>query len=254
MKNIYIDTHMHINSIEQENWKEIIQRAYDVGVQKQFLVACERKTIKNCTKDASEFDFVYPIIGIHPSCATGKLDADFISQYYNEDVIAIGEIGFDFHYDDNPSLETQIESLDSQIEFAKSKNLPVVIHSRDADEITFKTLTQEKFRDVKFLLHSYAYGDKGLQKYIEHGFYFSLSGIVTFKNADDFKRAAQLIPLDKIVSETDSPYLAPVPHRGKRNEPAFVIETVEYIAKLKGIPVERLTKQINKNVKNLFGI
>ncbi|MCP4336931.1 MAG: TatD family hydrolase [Mycoplasma sp.] len=254
MNKNYIDTHMHINSVEHENWKEIIERAYKNGVNKQFLVACEKQTIKSCVKDAKEFEYVYPVIGLHPTKAEGEVDAKFIEKYYDETVVAIGEIGLDLHYDDNPTLEIQIKSLEAQIEFANSKNLPVVIHSRDADAETFKVLTQEKFKDTKFLLHSYAYGSKGLQKYIDHDFYFSLSGIVTFKNAHEFKEAAKLIPLDKMVSETDSPYLAPVPHRGKTNEPSFVIDTVKYISELRGIKVEELVDQIQKNVKKLFGI
>ncbi len=255
MLNKFIDTHMHINSVEQRNWKEIIERAYEQGVHKQFLVACERPTIKTCVQDAKSFEYVYPIIGLHPTVAEGKVDAKFIEDHYDESIIAIGEIGLDLHYDNNPSLETQIDSLNAQIEFANKMNIPVVIHSRDADVETFEVLSQDKYKDTKFLLHSYAYGSLGLQKYLDNpNIYFSLSGIVTFKNAYEFKEAAKLIPIDKLVSETDSPYLAPVPHRGKKNEPAFVIDTVKYIAKLKGISAEELMNQINKNVQNIFGV
>ncbi len=250
----YIDTHMHVVPSEFDNYKEILKNAFDKGVSKMFVVGCEEKTIPETLELAKKNKNIYPIIGIHPNDSTGNKDADFVKKHLTKDVIAIGEIGLDFHWEDNPSKKTQIESLEAQMELALEQNLPVVIHSRDASEETLKILSQEKFKSLKKVMHSYAYGIDGLQKYLELGCYISFSGIVTFKNASDFKEAAKAVPLNRLLSETDSPYLAPIPHRGKKNQPAYVIDIVNYIAKLREEELEEIISSIAQNAKDVFNI
>ncbi len=250
----YIDTHMHVVPSEFDDYKEILQNAFDKGVHKMFVVGCEEKTIPETLELAKEYENIYPIIGIHPNDSTGAKDADFVRKHFTEDVIAIGEIGLDFHWEDNPSKEIQISSLEAQLELAIEKGVPAVIHSRDANEETLKVIGQEKYKDLQIVMHSYAYGVENLQDYLDLGCYLSFSGIVTFKNAKDFKEAAKMIPLDRLLSETDSPYLAPIPHRGKKNQPAYVIDTIKHIAELKEEKLEDVLDAIEKNVKDVFNV
>ncbi|NQZ29350.1 MAG: TatD family hydrolase [Mycoplasmatales bacterium] len=250
----YIDTHMHVVPSEFDDYKEILQEAFEKGVHKMFVVGCEEKTIPETLEVAKEYDNIYPIIGIHPNDSTGVKDADFVRSHFTDDVIAIGEIGLDFHWEDNPSREIQIASLEAQLELAMEKGIPAVIHSRDANEETLKVIGQEKYKNLQIVMHSYAYGIESLQDYLDLGCYLSFSGIVTFKNAKDFKEAVKTIPLDRLLSETDSPYLAPVPHRGKRNQPAYVIDTIKYIAELREEKLEVVLEAIEKNVKDVFNV
>ncbi len=250
----FIDTHMHVTPSEYTNYKEIINNAFKNGVSKMFVVGCEIKTIPETLKVAQEFDGLFPIIGIHPNDVKGDSDIKFIREHLTSDVIAIGEIGLDLHYENNPPLKLQIEILEKQLDLALEYKLPVVIHSRDADEETYNVLKQTKYKSLKIIMHSYAYGNKGMQKYLDLGCFLSFSGIVTFKNAQDFKEAVINVPINRLLSETDSPYLAPVPHRGQKNEPTFVIDTVKYISELKNISLKKITDAINENVKEIFNI
>ena len=250
----YIDTHMHVVPSEFDDYKEILQNAFDKGVHKMFVVGCEEKTIPETLELAKEYENIHPIIGIHPNDSTGADDAEFVRRHFTKDVIAIGEIGLDFHWEDNPSRETQIASLEAQLELAMEKGVPAVIHSRDANEETLKVIGQEKYKNLQIVMHSYAYGSESLQEYLDLGCYLSFSGIVTFKNAKDFKEAAKMIPLDRLLSETDSPYLAPIPHRGKKNQPAYVIDTIKHIAELREEKLEDVLEAIEKNVKDVFNV
>ncbi len=245
---------MHVVPSEFDDYKEILQNAFDKGVYKMFVVGCEEKTIPETLELAKEYENIHPIIGIHPNDSTGAEDAEFVRRHLTDDVIAIGEIGLDFHWEDNPSRETQIASLEAQLELAMEKGIPAVIHSRDANEETLKVIGQEKYKDLQIVMHSYAYGAEHLQDYLDLGCYLSFSGIVTFKNAKDFKEAAKMIPLDRLLSETDSPYLAPIPHRGKKNQPAYVIDTIKHITELREEKLEDVLEAIEKNVKDVFNV
>ncbi|CAM9121114.1 TatD family hydrolase [Mycoplasma marinum] len=250
----YIDTHMHVVPSEFDNYEEVIEAAFKNEVATMFVVGCERGTIPETLEIAKKYKGIYPIIGIHPNDATGPSDAKFIRENLTKEVVAIGEIGLDYHWEDNPSKEVQIKVLEEQLDLALEKRLPAIIHSRDAHEDTIKVLSKEKYRDLRIVMHSYAYGAEKLQEYLNIGCYISFSGIVTFKNAHDFKEAAKQVPANRVLSETDAPYLAPVPHRGKKNTPAFVKDTVKYLAELRGESLEELTESIATNVFDIFGI
>lgn len=193
---------------------------------------------------------------MHPHSAT-ELDSNVIetlrSLSKESKVLAIGEIGLDFYYDNSPR-DVQRSAFKSQIELAKDLNLPIVIHSREADQETFDTIKESLDGKLKVLLHCYSGSAELAEEYLKLGCYISLAGPVTFKNARVPKEVAKIVPLDRLLVETDSPYLTPEPYRGKRNEPMFVKYTAKEIAEIKGIEIEELAKATRENTKRFFNI
>lgn len=250
----YIDLHCHPFKEYFQNGKEIIKSAQEKGVEKIFVVGTNLENSKEAISIAKENEKVYPIIGIHPNDAWNEETIDELENLVDENVVAIGEVGLDYHYNNSPSKELQKKCFIKQIEIARKNNIPVVVHSRDAHEDTYLIIKEykSKYPDLNFVIHSYSSGIEYVQKYSEIGVYFSFSGIVTFKNAKDVQEAAKAVPLNLIFCETDTPYLAPTPYRGKINYPEYVIETTKFIANLKNIEVDELLENINKNLKKCF--
>jgi TatD DNase family protein len=199
--------------------------------------------------------------GIHPHEAGDATDADLERLHElaaNGNVVAIGEIGFDFHYEHSP-CDVQARIFERQLELADTLRLPVVIHSRDADAETFAALlawSQRRrasgFAEPFGVMHCYAYGPERLQAYIGLGLYVSISGIVTYPKAEEVQRSAALAPADALILETDCPYLAPQSRRGRRNEPALVRETADRVAALRGTSVGALAAQTCDNAIRLY--
>ncbi len=254
MKNKYIDLHCHPFKEYFENGDEIINNAKQKGVEKIFVVGCSLEDSKEAIEMSSKHENVFPIIGIHPNNSWDEKIIDELEKIVDEKIFGIGEVGLDYHYENSPSKEIQKKCFIKQIEIAYKNNIPVIVHSRDAHEDTYEIIKEykKKYPDLIFILHSYSSGPNYVNKYIELGVYFSFSGIVTFKNAKDTQEAAKLVPLDLIFCETDTPYLAPTPYRGKTNLPEYVIETTNFIASLKNIDIEKLLIHINENVKKCF--
>lgn len=250
----YIDLHCHPFKEYFENREEIIEDAKLSGVWKIFLVGTNLDNSKEAIDLSKNKEGVYPIVGIHPNECWDLKTIEKLETIIDESVVGIGEVGLDYHYQDSPSKEIQINCFKKQIEIAIKNKIPVIVHSRDAHEDTFKIIKEykEKNQDLIFILHSYSSGPEYVEKYSKLGVYFSFSGIVTFKNANQMQEAAKLVPLDLILCETDTPYLAPTPHRGKVNLPKYVIDTTNFIAKLKGISIEQMLENINRNVFKCF--
>lgn len=253
-----IDTHVHLNADQYEGEVDaVIERAKENGVEKFVVIGFDRKTIERTMELIEAYDEVYGVIGWHPVDAIDCTDEDleWIESLSNhEKIVAIGEIGLDYHWDKSPK-DVQKEVFIKQIELAKRVNLPIVIHNRDADEDTIDILEAHDAKSVGGIMHSFHNGtDEQIDRVLNMGFYVSLAGVITFKNVKRPKEVAQYVPLDRLLVETDAPYLTPHPFRGKRNEPKLVRLVAEEIAQLRGISVEEVEKATTENAKRIYNI
>ncbi|TFB21049.1 YchF/TatD family DNA exonuclease [Filobacillus milosensis] len=251
------DTHVHLNADQfMEDREEVIQRALDEGVNQMVVVGFDRKTIPLAIEIAEEHDFIYAAVGWHPVDAIDMTDEDlaWIEELSNHPkVVAIGEMGLDYHWDKSPH-DVQKDVFRKQIQLAKKVNMPIIIHNREATEDIVQILKEENAQECGGIMHCYNDVVEYAKECLDLGFYISLGGPVTFKNATDPKIVAEEVPLDRLLIETDCPFLAPHPNRGKRNEPAYVKLVAEKIAELKGVTLEEVAEQTTKNAKNVFSI
>ncbi|MGL5732908.1 MAG: TatD family hydrolase [Metamycoplasmataceae bacterium] len=252
----YIDLHAHPIKEYFEFPEIIIEKSYEKGITRLFIVGTTIKESKEVKELCLKYNFAFPIIGIHPNSATDRKDIEDLKELVDDSIVGIGEIGFDFHYNDSPSKEEQEFFFRNQIEIALEKNIPIIIHSRDATEETFELLKEYKENNpaLKIILHSYSSGPEWVERFLSIGAYLSYSGIVTFKNAKSMQEALKMTPLDRLFYETDTPYLTPTPKRGKINKPYYAIYIANFIAELKGITVEKLNHHVNKNVEDVFNL
>lgn len=252
-----IDSHAHLDDKRFNSDRDmIIKNLKTNGIELVVNVGADLKSSKSTVELARAHENIYAVVGVHPHSASelNKEAIETLKNYAKEDkVLAIGEIGLDFYYDNSPR-EDQRYAFKAQIELAKELDLPIVIHSREADQETFDTIEAAQDGNLKVLLHCYSGSAELAQEYLKLGCYISLAGPVTFKNARVPKEVAKVIPLDRLLVETDSPYLTPEPYRGKRNEPMFVKYVVEEIAELKGVSIEELSSATRENTKKFFGI
>lgn len=254
---MFIDTHVHFNNKDlYKKIDEVISEAQNVGVQKFFVVGYDFDTCKLAIKIANKYDNCFAVIGYHPTEIKEYTDEHYKWLEENakqECVVAIGEIGYDFHWN-TTTKEEQYDAFVRQIEIAKRLNKPISIHSREAIDLTLKTLIETNAKVVGGVMHSYS-GSKEMAKlFIKENFYLGISGPVTFKNGRVMKEVVEETDLKYLVSETDSPYLTPHPYRGKENGPKYIPLIVEEIANIKNISVSEVEKQIEINVKELFGV
>ena len=248
-----IDTHCHLTyEIDSDGGVDaVIERAKSAGVGIIICPTADPEDVPSAIEITEKYDNVFATIGIHPEHA-GNNAHDFITPKIlsHPRVLGVGEIGLDYHGDDIKPRAQQIELFETQLKMARNAKLPVAIHTRDAEEDTAEILT--RFSDIGGVMHCFTSGWKLAKKMLDRGFFFSASGILTFKNATEIRDTFSKIPLDRIVVETDSPYCAPVPHRGQVCEPAFVVETARMVAEIKNIPFEKLSDIILENVKKLY--
>ena len=205
---------------------------------------------------AHEYDNIYAAVGIHPSdCADlTEDDIEWIKeQTGDERVVAIGEIGLDYHYDE-PDRETQKKWFIRQMDLAKELSMPVIIHSRDAAEDTFNILKRSDYEPVRGILHCFSYSVEMAREYVKLGYYIGVGGVVTFKNGRKLHETVRDIPIENIVVETDSPYLAPVPYRGHRNSSVYLTYIIEEIARIKSMSYDDVEKITYENAANLYGV
>ncbi|MEK3988107.1 MULTISPECIES: YchF/TatD family DNA exonuclease [Robertmurraya] len=251
------DTHVHLNAEQfSEDLNEVIDRARMEGVQYMVVVGFDRPTIIKAMELIEEYDFIYASIGWHPVDAIDMRDEDleWIEELAKHPkVVAIGEMGLDYYWDKSPK-EVQQEVFRKQIQLAKKVKLPIVIHNREATADIVTILKEENAAEVGGIMHCFSGSVEVAKECVEMNFYISLGGPVTFKNAKKPKEVAQEIPLKKLLIETDCPYLAPHPYRGKRNEPSYVKLVAEQIAELKGLSYEEVSQVTTENAKILFGI
>ncbi|MGG0464749.1 TatD family hydrolase [Priestia aryabhattai] len=251
------DTHVHLNAEQYEDdLQEVINRALEKGVQNMVVVGFDEPTIKKAIQIAETYEFIYASVGWHPVDAIDMTDEHLawieeLAQHPK--VVALGEMGLDYHWDKSPK-EVQKDVFRRQIRLARKVNLPIIIHNRDATEDVVTILKEEHVEEVGGIMHCFTGSIEVAKKCMDMNMYISFGGPVTFKNAKKPKEVAAELPLDKLLIETDCPYLTPHPFRGKRNEPGYVSYVAEQIAELKGITYEELADITTANAKKLFGI
>ncbi|MDF0727845.1 TatD family hydrolase [Cytobacillus sp. S13-E01] len=252
-----IDTHTHLNAEQfEEDLEEVIDRAKLAGVSTMVVVGFDRATITKAIELADTYEFIYATIGWHPVDAIDMTDADlnWIEELAaHPKVVALGEMGLDYYWDKSPK-EIQKEVFRKQIALAKKVKLPIVIHNRDATADIVDILMEEKASEVGGIMHCFTGSKEIAKQCIDMNFYISFGGPVTFKNAKQPKEVAAEIPLERLLIETDCPYLTPHPFRGKRNEPSYVKLVAEQIAELKGVAFEELAQKTSDNARRLFDI
>lgn len=251
-----IDSHVNLHGEKfSEDLDEVIARAKEVGVKGLLNICCNIKDYEATVGTAEMSDAIWASVGTHPHDAkdnpTIKAD-DLIEMARHPKVIGIGETGYDFHYGYSSQAE-QVYNFQVHIDAARESKLPLIIHTREADELMIETLEREMGKgEFSAIMHCYTSGEALARVAIDMGFYFSVSGIVTFKNAHDVRNIIEIMPDDRIMIETDCPYLAPVPHRGRRNEPAYVKEVCEGLANVKGWSFEETAQKTTDAFFNLF--
>ncbi|KHD87443.1 MAG: TatD related DNase [Bdellovibrio sp. ArHS] len=249
----WIDIHAHLNMLE-EGVDAAIAHAKAAGVRKIITIGTEPGDHPIVLDIARKYyPDVYCTLGVHPH--DGKAYSEeagrFIEQHSSEPcVVAIGEIGLDYYYDQSPR-EQQKEAFRAQLEIAKRTKLPIEIHTRDAEEDTIAIL-KEFQGDVTGVVHCFTGTEWLAKQALDVGLNISISGVVTFKNADSLRQTVKMLPLDRIHVETDAPFLAPIPMRGKKNTPAYVVHTAKFVAELKGVSEEQLCEQTRLNALKMF--
>lgn len=250
-----IDTHSHINMIESLSLDEIIKNAFDNGIDKIIVPSAYPADMENIMDLVNKYDNVYGMLGIHPS-EVKSLDDSFIEKIknyaINSKIVAIGEIGLDYYWDKSFN-DLQKEVFIKQIKLANELNLPIDIHDREAHKDTYDII-QEHNNGSKVIMHCFSGSVEFARECVKAGFYLGIGGVVTFKNAVKMKEVAKDVPLEKILLETDAPYLTPVPFRGKENQPAYVKYVAEEIASLREISVEEVAQITTENAKTVFNI
>ncbi len=251
------DTHVHLNDDQfNDDLEEVIERARLNGVGRVVVVGFDEKTIKRAIELIDMYDFMYAAIGWHPVDAIDLTDdhLDWIQELTaHPKVVAIGEIGLDYHWDKSPK-DVQQAVFRRQIQLAKKLDLPIIIHNREATEDVVKILEEEGAEEVGGIMHCFSGSPETAKRCLDMNFYISLGGPVSCKNAVKPKEVATEVPLDRLLIETDCPYLAPHPFRGKRNEPSYVKLVAEQIAALKEISLDEVAKATTENANRLFRI
>ena len=252
-----IDSHAHLDMDDfKDDLELVIERAVEGGVKKIITVGIDLDSAVKALEIAGHYDFIYSTVGFHPHDADRVTDAhlyELQSLVKESKVVAWGEIGLDF-FRNRSQREKQIQVFKAQLEIAYDLDLPVIIHNRDADEEILEILKEYKNADHKGVIHCFSGDYKTAVDFMDLGYHISIPGIVTFKNASKLKEVASRIPDDRMLVETDSPFLSPVPKRGERNEPLFVTYTAEMIASLRGMNHKKLADITTDNCKRLFNI
>ena len=250
-----IDSHCHLDHEPLlSDLSNVIQRSKDVGIEKLLTISTSFESFSRIKNLINKDEIIYGTIGIHPhesskDIITSKQIIESLNE--NSKIIGIGETGLDFYYN-NSEKDKQIASFKEHIEASIKTNMPLIVHSRNAEKETFEILKDYKNKEIKILMHCFTGSKEFAEKLLTLNSYFSASGIITFKNSTDLQNTFKFIPLDKILIETDSPFLAPVPKRGKKNEPSFIDYTATKFAQIKQIPKSKLVEFTTNNFNNLF--
>ena len=245
---MFIDTHCHLTDEYTDSADVIIARAKDSGVGAMICATANPKDIVPALNIAQTHDNIFVTTGIHPDYINENPDEYLTDELLNNPlVIGVGEIGLDYHYNPQTRKE-QIELFEKQLEIAHAHNMLVAIHTREAEDDTANILTDKN----KGVMHCFTSSWELAKVMLDRGFYFSASGILTFKNSESVRETFAKIPMDRIVIETDAPFCAPVPYRGKTCEPAMVIETARVLAQIKNLQMEDLENILFENTKKLY--
>lgn len=254
MKPMIFESHAHFDAEQfDEDRAELLNSMQENGVGTIVNVSA---TLKSCTEVvelAQQYPFVYAAVGVHPD-EVGELNEETFAhvkeQCQKEKVVAVGEIGLDYYWD-NEAHDVQKKWFIRQLELARELDLPVIIHSREAAADTLEVM-KEHAKGLRGVIHCFSYSKELAREYVKMGFHIGIGGVVTFKNSKKLKEVVEAIPLEWILLETDSPYLAPVPYRGKRNTSLYIPYIAEEIARIKGITYEEVVAQTEQNGRQLF--
>ena len=250
------DTHAHLDDRAfDEDREELLASLPAQGLELVMNPGCSLESSRNTVKLAASYDYIYAAVGSHPDVAD-EVNEEVLEEYRqlcrnNPKVRAIGEIGLDYYYEDIPR-EVQLKAFRMQMELARELNLPVIIHERDAHEDGMKVVRE--FPDVKGVFHFYSGSAEMARQLVNEGWYIGFTGVLTFKNARKAVEVASSIPLERIVLETDCPYMAPVPYRGKRNDPGKLCYMAQKLAEIRGVSVEEIHRITTENGRRLYRI
>lgn len=253
---VLIDSHCHLDFPDfGPEVEDVVARAHEAGVGLMLTISTKVSEFDRVRAVAERFPHVYCTVGIHPHEAASEPETDtatLVEMAKHPKVVGIGETGLDYFYEHSPR-EAQQRNFRAHVAAARETGLPLVVHTRDADDDTAGILAEEMGKGAfPGLLHCFSSGPQLAEKALEIGFYISLSGILTFKNAVELRETASKVPMDRLLVETDAPYLAPVPKRGRRNEPSFVVHTAEKLAEVKGVSTSELAEATTANFLRLF--
>ena len=251
-----VDSHCHLDFKDFDaDRDDVLARAKAAGVDLMVTISTKITEAEKIIKLAETSEALVCSVGIHPHEAGREPETDaaqLVALAKHEKVVGIGETGLDYFYEHSPR-DAQQRNFRAHIEASRKSRLPLIVHARDADEDTADILEDEMGKgDYPGLIHCFTAGPKLARRALDIGFYISISGIATFKNATDLRETIKSVPLERLLVETDAPFLAPVPHRGKRNEPSFVAETAAMLAELKGVSTEELARITSDNFFTLF--
>jgi len=250
-----IDSHCHLDHESLfSDLPNVIQRSKDIGIEKLLTISTSFESFSKVKELINKDEMIYGTIGIHPhESSTNIITSNEIIKNLNENskIIGIGETGLDFYYN-NSEREKQIASFKEHIEASIKTNFPLIVHSRNAEKETFEILNEYKEEKIKILMHCFTGSKEFSKKLLTLNSHFSASGIITFKNSVDLQETFKTLPLENILIETDSPFLAPVPNRGKKNEPSFIDYTAEKLSEIKNLSKLELIKITTNNFNRLF--
>lgn len=257
MHNKIFETHAHYEDVKfDSDREELLASLPKQNIEYVINVGSNLETTNKSIELAKQYDYIYAAIGVHPSDVE-ELDEssyDVLEKAAKfEKTVAIGEIGLDYYWDKEPAVQAkQREWFKRQMLLAKQHNLPVIIHSRDAAEDTMRVMKEVKAEEIPGVIHCYSYSVEMAKEFIKMGYYIGIGGVVTFKNAKKLKEVAAEIPLERILLETDCPYMAPEPHRGERNSSLYIPYVVEKLAEIRNISKEEIISTTNQNARKLF--
>ncbi|QIA62882.1 YchF/TatD family DNA exonuclease [Vibrio astriarenae] len=253
---MFIDSHCHLDKLNYDDLHidvaDVIAKAEQANVTEFLSVGVTMASFPNMLSLIEPFSQVHASCGVHPLDVESDFDLEKFKEYAKSDkVVAIGETGLDYHYQPE-TAELQKERFIQQVKIAVELDKPLIIHTRQAREDTLAILRGYGAHKCGGVIHCFTEDLDFAQQAMELGFYISISGIVTFRQATELKEVVKAIPIERLLIETDSPYLAPVPHRGKENQPGYVVEVAAYIAQLKNLPLNEVGEITSKNFRNLF--
>ena len=250
-----IDTHCHLDQQPLiDNLTTVIKRSKDVGIKKLLTISTTVVSFEKILEIIKLDPIIYGTFGIHPHEADKELLSknEIVNNFKNnKKVIGVGETGLDFYYNNSNKIN-QIKSFENHIEASIDLKIPIIVHSRNAEDETYEVLSKYKKDNLKILMHCFTGSSNFAKKLLNFNTYFSASGIITFKNSLDLQNTFRSIPMEKLLIETDSPFLAPVPNRGKKNEPSFIIFTLKKLAELRNLDQNELAKITTDNFNKLF--
>ncbi len=253
---MFVDSHCHLDKLDYQELhngiEDVIAKAKAVNVTEMLSVGVTLDSFPSMLEMIEPYENIYASCGVHPLDVESDFSLEKLNQYAaNPRVVAIGETGLDYHYQPE-TAELQKLRFEQQVDLAVNLNKPLIIHTRNARQDTLDILKQGGADKCGGVIHCFTEDLPFAEAAMDLGFYISISGIVTFRQATELKEVVKALPLERLLIETDSPYLAPVPHRGKQNQPAYVVEVASYIAQLKGVSLGEVGIQTTQNFRNLF--